>query len=174
MCSGGGGGGGATVRNYNYYGGPSIAPPLIGGYGYGGYGGGMFAPSIGLPVIGFGGFFNFIFFMVRSPAPVLVEGCAVCAGFVRAQMRRVQKLFSREQVLLCGIVCIVGAKLYMCKRMQSRCLCPFWHVSSCASCLVAAYSLQVAACYLPVRKSLHVCVASAALAPVLGTALQHH
>ncbi|KAK9845976.1 hypothetical protein WJX81_007381 [Elliptochloris bilobata] len=65
---GGGGGGGATVRNYNYYGGPSYSPPLIGGYGYGGYGGGLFAPSFALPVFGFGGFFNFIFFMFAVSA----------------------------------------------------------------------------------------------------------
>ena len=74
---GGGGGGGATVRNYNYYGGPSIAPPLIGGYGYGGYGGGMFAPSFVLPGLGFGGFgfFNIIFGMfVLSAVLSVVRG----------------------------------------------------------------------------------------------------
>ena len=64
---GGGGGGGATInRNYNYYGGPSFAPPLVGGYGYGG---GFFAPSLAMPVYGIGGgFFNFIFFMFAVSA----------------------------------------------------------------------------------------------------------
>lgn len=62
---GGGGGGGTTIRNYNY-GGPSFAPPLVGGYGYGG---GFFAPSLAMPVYGIGGgFFNFIFFMFAVSA----------------------------------------------------------------------------------------------------------
>lgn len=53
------------MRNYNYYSAP--APPLIGGYGYGGYGGGglTFAPSFGVPLFYGGGFFNILIFMVR-------------------------------------------------------------------------------------------------------------
>ena len=55
------------MRNYNnnYYGGPSLAPPLVGGYGYGG---GFFAPSLAMPIFGFGGFFNFVFFMFAVSA----------------------------------------------------------------------------------------------------------
>lgn len=54
------------MRNYNYYSSP--APPLIGGYGYGGYGGGglTFAPSFGVPLFYGGGFFNILIFMVRA------------------------------------------------------------------------------------------------------------
>ena len=65
---------GPSVRNYNYYSAP--APPLIGGYGYGGYGGGLtFAPSFGMPLFyGGGGFFNILIFMVRNAAStVLVD-----------------------------------------------------------------------------------------------------
>ena len=45
-----------SYRQYNYYGSPGIAPPLVGGYGYGmgGYG---LMPSFFFP-IGFGGIFN--------------------------------------------------------------------------------------------------------------------
>ena len=53
---------GPSVRNYNYY----SAPPLVGGYGYGGYGGGLtLAPSFGVPLFYGGGFFNILIFMVR-------------------------------------------------------------------------------------------------------------
>ena len=46
----------SSYRQYNYYGSPGIAPPLVGGYGYGmgGYG---LMPSFFFP-IGFGGIFN--------------------------------------------------------------------------------------------------------------------
>lgn len=43
--------GGGSYRQYNYYSSPRIAPPLVGGYGYG------FMPSFFFP-IGFGGIFN--------------------------------------------------------------------------------------------------------------------
>eukprot|EP00210_Caulerpa_lentillifera_P003098 g2960.t1 len=44
-------GGGGSYRQYNYYSSPGIAPPLVGGYGYG------IMPSFFFP-IGFGGIFN--------------------------------------------------------------------------------------------------------------------
>ena len=61
-CSGPSMRSGPSVRNYNYY----SAPPLVGGYGYGGYGGGLtLAPSFGVPLFYGGGFFNILIFMVR-------------------------------------------------------------------------------------------------------------
>eukprot|EP00210_Caulerpa_lentillifera_P009533 g9091.t1 len=51
---------GGTYRQYNYYSAPGIAPPLMGGYGYG------LMPSFFFP-IGFGGGFNiFITLFVMS------------------------------------------------------------------------------------------------------------
>ena len=78
---------GPTVRNYNYYSAP--APPLIGGYGYGGYGGGglTFAPSFGVPLFYGGGFFNILIFMVSACCqPCLHTNCGnvpidVCCCF---------------------------------------------------------------------------------------------
>ncbi|KAK9816936.1 hypothetical protein WJX72_007198 [[Myrmecia] bisecta] len=69
-----GGGSGPSIRQYNY----NVAPPIVGGYGYGGYGyGGGFSlfPSFGVPIFGFGSFFNIIFFMfVASTVLSVVRG----------------------------------------------------------------------------------------------------
>ena len=51
----------SSSRSYNYY--NYSAPPLVGGYGYGGFGGGGINvfPSFGVPILGLGGgFFNII------------------------------------------------------------------------------------------------------------------